>query len=91
MCIPDLAGNILVDQGILLGVLIVAGWVALKVVQEVHHILCVLGIQGAELAPCIDCTGLVHSLVACLEMAGCLYHPDCTWYKNRSWVQAQKL
>jgi hypothetical protein len=77
-CLPDLADNSLADQGTLLRVQTAVGWVALKVVQEVHHILCVLGTQGAERAPCIYCMGLVHYLVASLEMADCLHRLDCT-------------
>jgi hypothetical protein len=78
-CLPDLADNNLADQGTLLGVQAAVGWVALKVVREVQHILCVLGTQGAEWAPCIYCKGLVHYLVASLEMADCLRHLDCTY------------
>jgi hypothetical protein len=77
-CLPDLAGNILADQGTLLGALTVVDWVDLKVVQGVHHIPCVLGSRGAEWDPCSDYRDLVHYLVACLEMAGCLHHLDCT-------------
>jgi hypothetical protein len=78
-CSPDLADSSPVDQGTPPRVLTVVGWVALKVVRGVHHILHELDTLGVEWAPCIYCKGLVHYPVASSEMADCLHHLDCTY------------